>query len=234
MSTPPATSAPPGETRSRRVSSAAGLPRSRMAPATAPWRGRPGKLPRSPSNESESARTSAVMAKVSVRVSSAIVPTTVLAGRAPSSWTSVPANRASCSVPLTEPERRSAPCRTTLGTSRRTVARLITAACTAKGATRGPSGARTSRRPCPRTWERGVPGTRESLNCQSIDAATLSTGPSATVRPDSQPANGNVSKSPRGKSKSMSSARTSTPSNATTPESDALRMPNRPASVPPA
>ena len=237
VSTPSTWTPPPScvDCRSACVASAASVPSTRTGPVTAPASGSPppGKLPRRPSNESESATTSANTASVSLRLSSRTTPRITLGGRSRGRCRNVPLNCASASRPVSVPAASSAPCSRTAGTSRRTVLRSIVAASTAKERKPTPAPRDRSTSPRPRTVDCGQPGTRESRNTQSVSRCSAPIAPSARVRPLRRPARGSLSRKGRANSRSKARASRSAARRATSPESAALSAVSRPVMVPP-
>ena len=186
LSTPSAWSrAPSAPLKSVCTVSAATEPVKRTGPATLPASGSPDTLLRSPSNEIESATTSAATPRVSVRLSSRTVPRIWLMGRSPSRCASVPLNCASASEPVSVPAAASVPRNATEGTSWRTVPRSTLAASTANGRKASParllSEPSTLTVPRPFTRLTGHPGTSESRNAQSTSSVRASSRPSAVV-----------------------------------------------------
>src|SRR5205807_1013628 len=99
-STPSPCTLPPPEWSAAWVSSCGSGPASFTVPATAPESGSVGKLPLSPSNDRESATTSAYTPSVSLRPSRRTVPVSRLGASVPSRCSSVPVNCAFFNGPL--------------------------------------------------------------------------------------------------------------------------------------
>ena len=155
-------------------------------PPAAPVSGRPGKLGRKPSNDSESAVTSAKTPSVSPRRSSRTVPRTELAGPSPSRWRSVPLNWASRYGPVRVPAASSTPFNVTAGARRCTVRRSTVAASTPNPRNAKPPDNRSTS-PWPRSRVSGHPATSESRKLQSTSRASRLKAPSARVWPVSRP-----------------------------------------------